>query len=117
MMEPRNRKSHWVMYLKAVIILALFVCFLYYFMFSHTLLSAILLGLACSQIGVNIQHDGNHIAFSSNSHLSRLAGLTLEIIGGSSINFIRNHNFGHHGHVNDNDLDKTYDKTYPILRM
>ena len=72
-------------------------------------LCAVSLGLAVAGVGFNIQHDGNHGSFSKRPWLNRLAGLTLDMLGGSSYLWIWKHNISHHTYTNipntDDDID------------
>ncbi len=72
----------------------------YYYFVHNTYLSAFLFGLIGGQVGVNIMHDGNHMAFSNNKWMNTLAGFTLELLGTSAVIYKRSHDFGHHGCVN-----------------
>ena len=74
-------------------------------------------GYAGSQMGVNIMHDGNHMAAANSKILNKIAGCALDLISGSSIVYKRSHDFGHHGCVNHLELDRAYDTTYPIFRL
>ena len=62
-------------------------------------------------------HDGNHGAYTNNKFITWIAGATLDLIGSTSIVYKRSHNFGHHGCVNHFELDRSFDTTYPVLRM
>jgi fatty acid desaturase len=62
-------------------------------------------------------HDGNHLAFSSNTNLSYFMGYMLDLAGSSSVVYRRSHNFGHHGCVNHYELDRSFDTTYPLFRL
>lgn len=70
---------------------------------------AILLGLAAAGIGLNVQHDGGHQAYSSYPWVNRLMAMTLELIGGSSYLWRWKHGLFHHTYVNiighDTDID------------
>jgi linoleoyl-CoA desaturase len=72
-------------------------------------LLAILLGLCAAGIGLNVQHDGGHRAYSRHPWVNRLMALTLELIGGSSYLWRWKHGVFHHTYVNvtghDTDID------------
>ena len=78
--------------------------------------SALLLALSACEIGVSIQHDGNHSAFANNT-VSWLAGCTLELLGSSGANFRRAHNYGHHTYTNHFELDRVFDLDPSIVRI
>jgi linoleoyl-CoA desaturase len=73
---------------------------------------AILLGLAMAAVGFNIQHDGNHQAYSDRPWINKVMALTLDLIGGSSYLWHWKHNVIHHTYTNitghDNDIDLGY---------
>jgi len=70
---------------------------------------AMLLGLAVAAIGFNIQHDGNHKAYSDRQWVNKLMSLTLDLMGGSSYLWDWKHNAIHHTYTNitghDDDID------------
>lgn len=67
---------------------------------ATVILSAALLALALTAIGFNVQHDGNHGAFSHRRWVNRLAGFTLDLIGASSYFWKDKHNHNHHVFTN-----------------
>jgi len=67
---------------------------------ATVLLAAALLALALTAIGFNVQHDGNHGAFSRRLWVNRLAGFTLDLIGASSYFWKDKHNHNHHVYTN-----------------
>ena len=102
------------LYIKTAILLTSFVglyILLVFFAQSwwHALPIAVLLGLATAGIGLNVQHDGGHGAFSSRPWVNRLMSRGLDLIGGSSYIWHHQHNVLHHTYVNitghDNDID------------
>jgi linoleoyl-CoA desaturase len=70
---------------------------------------AVLLGLCAAEIGLNIQHDGGHRAYSRHPWVNRFMAMTLELIGGSSYLWRWKHGVFHHTYVNvsghDADID------------
>ncbi len=50
------------------------------------------LGFAMAMVGINIQHDANHGSVSKSAWVNRLLGLTQNWIGGSSLDWIHQHN-------------------------
>lgn len=70
---------------------------------------AVVLGLCMAGIGMNVQHDGSHQAYSSRGWVNKLMSLTLELIGGSSYIWHYQHGVLHHTWVNvaghDSDID------------
>src|SRR2546430_2636096 len=77
------------MYLKTILLLTGFAASYVLLVFGaqtwwHGLLLAILLGLSAAGIGLNVQHDGGHQAYSNSVWVNKLMAMTLELIGGSS---------------------------------
>ncbi len=72
-------------------------------------LAAVSLGLAMSGIGFSIMHDGNHGGYPGPAWVSRAAGFTLDMLGGSSYIWSFKHNVNHHTFTNidraDSDID------------
>ena len=70
---------------------------------------SISLALAAAAVGFNIQHDGNHGAYSGSRLINKLMALTLEMVGGSSYVWSYKHNKMHHTYANihghDDDID------------
>lgn len=70
-----------------------------------SLMSAAILGFAMAEVGVSIQHDANHGAFSRRSWVGALFGATLDAVGASSFMWRQQHMGGHHVHTNVHGLD------------
>lgn len=70
---------------------------------------AVSMGLAIAAAGFNIQHDGNHGAYSDRPWINKLMAMTLDLIGGSSYVWARKHNAIHHSYTNvtghDDDIN------------
>jgi linoleoyl-CoA desaturase len=104
----------WQMYAKTSILLAGFAVLYVLLVFAaqtwaQGVLLATLLGLFATGIGLNVQHDGGHGAFSSYPWVNRLMAMTLDLIGGSSYLWRWKHGVFHHTYVNvtghDTDID------------
>jgi linoleoyl-CoA desaturase len=70
---------------------------------------AILLGLAAAAIGLNVQHDGGHHAFSRHPWVNRMMATSLDLLGASSYLWHGKHVVLHHTYTNisghDTDID------------
>jgi linoleoyl-CoA desaturase len=102
------------MYVKTAILLAGFSASYVLLVFvartwEEGVLLATLLGLFGAGIGLNIQHDGGHRAYSSRPWINRLMAMTLDLLGGSSYLWRWKHGVFHHTYVNitghDTDID------------
>jgi linoleoyl-CoA desaturase len=117
----KSRNADFRMYWKAAVLLAWFGLSYYLLTFRAAtwwqgLLAAVSLGLAIAGIGFNIQHDGNHGAFSKRNWLNRLTGLTLDLMGASSYLWIQKHNLAHHTYTNIPGSDEDIE-IHPIGRL
>jgi linoleoyl-CoA desaturase len=104
----------WQMYTKTAILLVAFAGLYSLLVFgARTWVEgvplAILLGLCAAGIGLNVQHDGGHRAYSSAPWVNRLMAMTLELIGGSCYLWRWKHGVFHHTYVNitghDTDIE------------
>ncbi|KAL3153887.1 hypothetical protein ABBQ32_013456 [Trebouxia sp. C0010 RCD-2024] len=98
------------MYVKTALILSGLVVSFWgtFFCFSSFWLSAlcsVVLGVCMAEVGVSIQHDANHGAYSRNTSLEYLLGTTLDIVGASSFMWKQQHVVGHHTYTNVDGLD------------
>jgi fatty acid desaturase len=57
------------------------------------------------------------MAYTSSKNLSWASGHVLEMVGSSSVVYRRSHVFGHHSCVNHYELDRSFDTTYPLMRL
>ena len=68
-------------------------------------LCSVVLGVCMAEVGVSIQHDANHGAYSQDTMLEYLLGTTLDIVGASSFMWKQQHVVGHHTYTNVDGLD------------
>jgi linoleoyl-CoA desaturase len=61
---------------------------------------AISLALAMAGVGFNIQHDGNHGAYSRHCGVNKVAALSLNLLGGDAYFWRYKHNIAHHSYPN-----------------
>lgn len=80
------------------------------------LLLWLLMGWAKAGIGMNIMHDANHGAYSSNERVNKWIGWTLNLLGGSVANWKVQHNMLHHTYTNIIGIDQDID-TMEIIRL
>ena len=68
---PREKRRYDPrMYFKSVFCVICFLVSLYMYIFWNTWWSAVLLACTSGQVGVNIMHDGNHMAYSEKKWLN-----------------------------------------------
>ncbi len=110
----KSRRDCWQMYLKSAVLLASFAALYILLVFVvrtwwQAIPTAIMLGLATAGIGLGIQHDGGHRAYSDRPWINRLAAMTLDLIGGSSYLYRGRHTTFHHTYTNVAGLDTDID--------
>jgi len=108
--EGIKERDCWAMYLKTALILAAFALSYYLLVFvartwAQAVPLAVLLGLATAEIGMNIEHDGSHKAYSDHPWINKLAAMTLDMVGASSFMWRWKHVVFHHMYVNVKDHD------------
>ena len=112
--EGGTRRDRPAMLLKSAILLTWFVMSWALLVFAATtfwqaILLSMSLGFSIAGIGMAVQHDANHGAYSKHSAVNTLFSLTLDIMGVSSFIWRQKHNVFHHTFTNvegvDFDLD------------
>jgi linoleoyl-CoA desaturase len=63
------------------------------------------LALAMAGVGFNIQHDGNHGAYSHRDWVNKAAALSLNLLGGDAYFWHFKHNIAHHSYPNVSGYD------------
>jgi linoleoyl-CoA desaturase len=79
-------------------------------------LGALLAGLAMAGLGMSVQHDGGHRAYSRNPKLNLAAASVLDFLGGSSHVWHYKHGVAHHTYPNMDGGDEDI-ALQPIARM
>lgn len=116
--QPEGRRDMPRMYAKAAIIISWFVGSWVYLVFFAThgwqaALAAVSVGLSIAGVGMSVQHDANHHAFSKHGPVNRIFGNMLDVMGVSSYIWRAKHNVGHHTFTNVVGVD--YDLDFGIL--
>ena len=106
------------MYLKSAIILTWFVGSWAMLVFvAHGALQgavcAVSLGLSIAGIGMSVQHDANHGAYSEHTWVNQVFGATLDVMGVCSFIWRPKHNVFHHTFTNVEGID--YDLDFGAL--
>lgn len=118
----KSRQGDWRMYAKTAVMLALFFGPWAMITFGVTgggwmfWVTEIVMGFGLAGIGLNVMHDANHGAFSSNKRINGIIGKVLDLVGGSSAMWKIQHNVLHHSFTNIDGLDEDID-TPGILRF
>ncbi len=69
----------------------------------------ILLGMVFAGIGFNIMHDGGHGSYSQKNWLNKIAGYSLNLMGGNIFLWKIKHNYNHHTYTNIKGMDDDID--------
>ncbi|MFV8754525.1 fatty acid desaturase family protein [Nannocystaceae bacterium ST9] len=80
------------------------------------LLGALIAGLAMAGLGMSVQHDGGHRAYSRNPKLNKAAASVLDFLGASSYVWHYKHGVAHHTYPNMEGADEDIELR-PIARM
>lgn len=64
------------------------------------------IGVGLAGIGMGIMHDAVHGSYSSSPSLNRVIGYTMNMLGGSSLNWRVQHNVLHHTYTNIEGVDE-----------
>ena len=70
---------------------------------------SVMMGLGMAGIGLSVMHDANHGSFSSKSWLNKVAGFSLNFLGGNVNNWKAQHNIMHHSFTNIEGYDEDID--------
>lgn len=106
--------ANTTMMLKSGILLGAYIIPFVLILVLHPTLPAslpmwMIMGVAVAGIGMSVMHDANHGAYSSNKMVNLIMGHTLNLIGGSVLNWKLQHNILHHTYTNiafiDDDIE------------
>ncbi|MEJ7589145.1 MAG: acyl-CoA desaturase [Ferruginibacter sp.] len=80
------------------------------------IIECVLLGGFTAAIGFNVMHDGSHGSFSKSKAMNKLAAISVNLLGASSIMWKMKHNIIHHTYTNIDGVDDDIEAK-PYLRM
>jgi linoleoyl-CoA desaturase len=80
------------------------------------IVECILLGGFTAAVGFNVMHDGSHGSFSKSKVANKLAAISLNFLGASSIMWSQKHNIIHHTYTNIDGIDDDIEAR-PFLRL
>lgn len=98
-------KGNWNMYLKTLLVFALFGSSYYFAVFSdiepwQRLLCAVAFGSSLALIAFNVGHDAAHHAYSESNTVNNIMAYSLNIIGVNRYIWNIKHNLSHHSFTN-----------------
>jgi linoleoyl-CoA desaturase len=105
-----SRRDLPLMYLKTAAILTWFAGSWALLVFAassawQAVLLSMSLGLSIAAVGMSIQHDANHGAYSRHAWINRAFGFTLDVMGVCSFIWRQKHNVIHHTYTNIRGID------------
>jgi fatty acid desaturase/cytochrome b involved in lipid metabolism len=105
-----NPQIHPHMILKSLFILGGYFAsyYLAFFWSSSVLVSlffALWMGFFAAEVGVSIQHDGNHGSYTKWRGFGYIMGASLDLVGASSFMWRQQHVVGHHSFTNVDNYD------------
>jgi len=105
---------------------AIFFCLSYIALYIHlvfftppiawAIFECVLVGCFTAAIGFNVMHDGGHGSFSKHKIVNKLAALSVNFLGASSIMWNSKHNIIHHTYTNIDGIDDDIEAK-PWLRL
>ena len=102
---------------KSILLLSVAGMLYYWSVFGNSVWAPPLLGVCLAMMGLAIQHDANHGAFSSSTFINRIAGFADDVIGGSALCWRYQHVVAHHADPNDVMHDPDSYNNFPIIRF
>ncbi|KAH7301141.1 hypothetical protein KP509_23G014300 [Ceratopteris richardii] len=116
-----NSRVHPHMFMKSILLLAIYMMsYLFTFYWGGSLVlsifSTVLMGFMVAEIGICIQHDANHGAYSNCKALGYLMSTSLDLVGASSFMWRQQHVVGHHSFTNVDGYDPDIRVSDPDLR-
>ena len=106
-----KRTGNWKIWLKTVVMFALFLS-PYFLLLTldipgwAQLLLTITMGVGMAGVGMNVMHDGNHGSYSKKEWVNRLMGSSIYILAGNVYNWKVQHNVLHHTYTNIHGMDE-----------
>lgn len=77
--------------------------------FMGVILCCSIMGFAMAGLGMSVMHDANHGAYSGNEKVNRWVGYSLNLLGGTILNWKIQHNVLHHTYTNISGMDDDID--------
>ena len=119
--SSRSRQGAWCLYIKTAILMTWLVASYVGLVWGATawwqaLPLSISLALAMAGVGFNVQHDGNHGAYSRHGAVNKAAALSLNLLGGDAYFWRFKHNIAHHSYPNVSGSDDDI-RLGPLARM
>lgn len=112
-----QRRSDWRMWFKTFMILVIIAVTFWYGWIKGNMLAVFIFGVACSSSGINIMHDGVHVAYSKSLTICSIAAFTFNLVGCNYLTYRRAHVFGHHAYTNHLEYDTGIADAFPVLRL
>lgn len=119
--RKKSSTGNWSLFFKAG-----FFCIAYIVLYIHlvyftpstwlAVIECVLFGCFTAAIGFNVMHDGGHGSFSKSKAWNKIAAISVNFLGASSIMWNMKHNIIHHTYTNIDGVDNDIE-IKPYLRM
>jgi len=122
------KKNHiqndsYTMYMKSLLLVIAWFVLYYYTVILGNVWLCFIFGYVHSHFGISVAHDGLHGAYSKRPFFRIFAARAMDLMGGSSISWVVQHNIGHHPNSNrqggyyHQDFDPDTTSGYPYVRI
>lgn len=118
-----KKTGNYTMYIKAFVMLALYLTPYFFILFGHIESKLlyfglwIIMGFGMVGIGTAVMHDANHGVFSSNQKVNEIMGGLIYFAGGNALNWKIQHNVLHHTYTNVDGYDHDIDSPANLFRF
>ena len=114
--NQNSRGGSWMLF-KTITCLCMCAAAYYVGVVQGYTAAACIMGLLLAVVGLSIQHDANHGAFSTSPLINRVFGFCDDLIGGSALCWRHQHVVAHHADPNDATLDSDSYDNWPLMRL
>lgn len=110
-----SRNCNSTMVIKTITLLSVYLLpFVYIITFHPAFWLALMLwaimGLGMAGVGMSVMHDANHGSYTGNSFSNKMLAFSLNLVGGSILNWKLQHNLLHHTYTNISGIDEDIDE-------
>jgi linoleoyl-CoA desaturase len=117
----QSKQGNFSLYFKTALLYLLYLGSFALILFSGwpgwaLLLLCVPMGLGACGLGLNVMHDALHQSFATSKLWNNIAGVTMEVLGGSTVTWKIQHNLLHHTFTNVYGMDEDVDDKV-LLRL
>nr|BAG71007.1 delta5-desaturase [Oblongichytrium sp. SEK 347] len=113
--------SHWYapigFWMRTIVIISLTLYFEYQWIITGSIAAMVAVGVLHAWIGLAVQHDASHGAFSSNPYINSFFAYGADWVGNTKWLWMQQHIIGHHPHTNIENHDPDAHSAQPMLNF